>query len=218
VKDTRQSVGVSVDQSRRSAAAFAWFGDWAAGGGTRVFRRHFYACVALLIAISGAAGACTDRSELSRARTSSDNCFARGWRECKEEPYPFDVPPPSAVPTAVDGVYTRTVPASLAWAPGKCRRCPPYRLEPGRETLTFVSGRFFVAHHPPGFRSSGHFTESDGQIVLFNDANCLGFRGTYSWTIDGGKLLLNAIEDECPYTRLRQRFLMAKAWKVPSDG
>jgi hypothetical protein len=167
----------------------------------------------LLVAIS-----CSESPEGEEDRAASDNCFAQGWRECKEEPYPFNSPPPPVEETAIDGTYTRTVPESLAWAPGKCRRCPPYRLEPGRETLVFDSGRFFVNHYPPGFRSSGHFTEADDEILLYNDANCVTFEGTYRWSIENDELHLEAIEDECPFTQLRQRFFMAKDWKVAPDN
>lgn len=162
--------------------------------------------------------ACSDSEERSPQNdAAANNCFADGWEKCNEEPYPFSSPPPPATPTAIDGTYTRTISEKLAWAPGKCRRCPPYRLEPGAETLVFDSGRFFVNHHPPGFRSSGHFTESGNEILLYNDANCVGFEGTYRWTVTNGELLLEAIEDECPYTKLRQRFMMAKDWNVAPD-
>jgi hypothetical protein len=162
-----------------------------------------------------AAASCS--SSPDRDTASADNCFAQGWKKCEEEPYPFTESPPPVTPTAIDGTYTRTISEELAWAPGKCRRCPPYRLTPGSETLVFDSGRFFVNHEPPGFRGSGHFTESNHQIVLFNDANCIGMEGTYSWEIENGHLLFQAIEDECPYTRLRQRFFMAKPWTVAGE-
>jgi hypothetical protein len=182
-------------------------------GAVRWSIRKLMSAVVLTVAI--VAGGCnSDSSETERPRRASDNCFALGWKECKDEPYPFDTDPPPVVPTAVDGTYTRTISKRLAWAPGKCRRCPPYRLEPGREILEFDSGRFFVTHYPPGFKSSGHFIVSEGQIVLLNDANCLGFEGIYDWRLEDGVLFLDAVEDECPYTRLRQRFMMAKPWTV----
>jgi hypothetical protein len=177
--------------------------------GSRGIRIILLAAFVLIVA-----AACDDSSKATGAQDDTDNCFAEGWEECEQEPYPFSSPAPPVVSTAVDGTYTRNISEQLAWAPGKCRRCPPYRLEPGRETLVFDSGRFFVSHHPPGFRSKGHFTESDHQVVLFNDANCIGFEGIYNWRIENGRLYLDAVEDECPFTNLRQRFLMAKAWNV----
>jgi hypothetical protein len=168
---------------------------------------------AALVLAATVAGACTESSNDASRDAAAGNCFAEGWKECETEPYPFTSPPP-VKPTAIDGTYTRTISEKLAWAPGNCRRCPPYRLEPGDETLVFDSGRFFVTHQPPGFRSSGHFVLSDNQILLYNDANCVGFEGTYRWEIANGELRLEAIEDECPFTRLRQRFLMAKDWNV----
>lgn len=156
-------------------------------------------------------------TEADQKQSTSGNCFAAGWEECKDEPYPFSSPPPPVKATAIDGTYTRTISKDLAWAPGKCRRCPPYRLEPGRETLVFDSGRFFISHLPPGFRSSGHFTESDNRLLLYNDANCIGLEGTYRWAIEEGVLQLQVIDDECPFTKLRQRFLMAKTWNRAPD-
>ncbi|HZA39173.1 MAG TPA: hypothetical protein VFA00_00955 [Actinomycetota bacterium] len=178
---------------------------------------RFLVVLAALVMI---AAACSDDGSDPAAESgapssdSSPPCYELGWKDCPEEPYPFSTPLPPAEPTAIDGTYSRTVDEELAAAPGKCTRCPPYRLVPGDETLTFDRGRFFVQHGPPGFKMSGHFWVEGGQIRLFNDPSCLTMEGVYEWEVAGGVLSLEAVEDECPFTRLRQRFLMAKDWEV----
>ena len=179
---------------------------------------------AVLAVVVVAAGACSEggangtQESGARPNDSSDHCYELGWRNCPDEPYPFSTPLPPAEPTALDGTYTRVIEKDLAWAPGKCRRCPPYRLEPGPETLTFDRGRYFVNHEPPGFKSSGHYWLEDGQLQLFNDPSCVTFEGVYEWEIAGGVLSLTAIDDQCPFTKLRQRYLMAKDWQVVQGG
>jgi hypothetical protein len=122
--------------------------------------------------------------------------------------------------TAVDGTYSRTVPIPVAGGSVLCRRCAPYRLETGRTTLELSQGRFFVAHEAPGkptssqFRSRGHFSVTEDEIVLFNDGNCPAMQGRYRWTLVGDRLTLETIEDPCPYSRLRSRFLTATSWGV----
>jgi hypothetical protein len=172
-----------------------------------------FAVVAVMAAVVVACNEAED-ADPEPAAQSDEPCYELGWKECPTEPYPFSTPLPPAEPTAIDGRYTRTVDDSIAGAPGKCRRCPPYRLQPGDETLVFDRGRFFVTHEPPGFRSSGHFTLDGDRLVLFNDPSCIDFEGTYEWRVEGGTLELRAIEDECPFTQLRQRFLMARDWRL----
>lgn len=139
-------------------------------------------------------------------------CYERGWRECPEEPYPFSTPVPPPEPTAIDGTYTRVVDVDLAGGHVKCARCAPYRLEPGTDTLVFDRGRFFLEHDPPGFRSSGHFWVEGDRLRLFNDPNCVKFEGIYEWNLSGEVLRLEAVEDDCPFAKLRQRNLMATEW------
>jgi hypothetical protein len=173
----------------------------------------------ILVAALALAG-CTEETpnpEGSSPAARQKPCYELGWKQCPDEPYPFNTPLPPAEPTAIDGTYTRHIGESLAWAPGKCRRCPPYRLQPGTATLVFDRGRYFVEQEPPGFRSSGHFWIDGGRIVLINDPSCTRFEGTYRWSVREGVLSLQAVDDECPFTRLRQRYLMARDWRV-DDG
>jgi len=172
----------------------------------------------VLLSACSDAGTGDEGSGATSEREQNDSCYELGWKECPDEPYPFSTPLPPAEPTAIDGTYTRVIGEDIAGAPGKCRRCPPYRLEPGAETLTFDRGRFFVEHEPPGFRSSGHFRIDGGQLELFNDANCIEFEGIYEWDVSSEVLTLDAVEDECPFTRLRQRFLMIEEWRTAEAG
>ena len=166
-------------------------------------------------------GACSDAGptpDANARNAAPDECYELGWKNCPEEPYPFSTPLPPAEPTAVDGKYVRAIGDDLAGASGKCVRCPPYRLQPGTDILTLDRGRFFMEHDPPGSRSSGHFWVEENRLRLVNDANCIGMEGLYEWNLSGGRLRLEAVEDECPFTRLRQRFLMAKDWRATEAG
>ena len=197
--------------------------DWRFGGHPRdahaipyVRKGESRRDVRTLIAAIAVFGALLSACGGSEATSASDDCFAKGWKECPAEPYPFTRPLPPVAATGIDGTYRRTIDEDLAWAPGKCRRCPPYRLEPGLETLEFDSGRFFITHHPPGFRSSGHFTLAGDRLTLFNDPSCIDMKGVYTWSIEDNKLRLIPVEDECPFTELRRRFLTAKDWTKAS--
>jgi hypothetical protein len=178
--------------------------------------------LAVLTALVLTAGACSDDGPTRTAESeaaggdSSAPCYELGWKDCPDEPYPFSTPLPPAEPTAIDGTYTRTVEEDIAGAPGKCTRCPPYRLQPGTETLTFDRGRFFV--QAPKFKSSGHFWLEGQQLRFVNDPSCVTFEGVYGWEVADGVLSLEAVEDECPFTQLRQRYLMAKDWQVVEGG
>ena len=166
-------------------------------------------------------GACSDAEptpDANARNAASDDCYELGWRKCPEEPYPFSTPLPPVEPTAVDGTYSRTVGDDLAGLSGKCVRCPPYRLQAGTDVLTLDRGRFFLEHDPPGSGGSGHFWVEENRLRLVNDANCVGMEGLYEWNLSGGHLRLEAVDDECPYTRLRQRFLMATEWRAKDDG
>lgn len=141
------------------------------------------------------------------------------------EPYPYSRPAPPATPTVIDGVYSMFI--SLEEAGGKaisCRRCAPYRLDPGDAILILDRGRFYVSLVPittkkrcdqckgiPAFEATGHFEVSGNQLVLYNDASCTHGTGTYRWLIRSAKLVLLTTKDGC-FTGLRSRFLSASAW------
>jgi hypothetical protein len=52
------------------------------------------------------------------------------------------------------------------------------------------------------------------QITLFNDANCSRERGVYEWGLSQGRLRLTAVDDPCPFSQLRERFLEASTWSI----
>lgn len=130
-------------------------------------------------------------------------------------PYPFVTPTPPEQPTPVDGVYERAVPEEAAGPVGKCRRCPPYRLELGdTNTLRLDQGVFMVAHALTDWESAGHYIVDDGRIELFNDPNCPNERGVYAFTLESGVLTLDLIEDRCAFGGLRARYLGAAPWSA----
>ena len=141
------------------------------------------------------------------------------------EPYPYSRPAPPATPTVIDGVYSMFV--TLEESGGRaisCRRCAPYRLDPGDATLIFDRGRFYVSLVPtttarscpeckgiPAFEATGHFDVSGNRLVLYNDASCTHGTGIYRWSIRSNSLVLQPTKDGC-FTGLRSRFLSSSAW------
>ncbi|MGH2757485.1 MAG: hypothetical protein ACRDI3_06830 [Actinomycetota bacterium] len=160
--------------------------------------------------------ACTPSAEEPSARSAEVPL----WVRSTAEPYPFTTPVPPLKATPIDGIYSRTVPLKIAGSSVKCRRCAPYRLEIGRTRLELAKGRYFIAHRAPGkpdssqFRSRGHYSLMGDEIVLFNDANCPSTRGRYRWTLAGDRLTLETMEDPCPFSLLRSRFLTATSWDI----
>ncbi len=142
------------------------------------------------------------------------------WLTSTAEPYPFTTPIPPLEPTAIDGDYRRRVTPRVAGGPSvPCRRCAPYRIETGTTILTLAEGRYRIEHHGPGpsssqFRSSGHFSLDGDRITLFNDPECTRMEGVYTWEVSRQALTLTVVEDECPYSQLRQRFLQLTPWLV----
>ncbi|HEX6206880.1 MAG TPA: hypothetical protein VF058_00830 [Actinomycetota bacterium] len=128
-------------------------------------------------------------------------------------PYPFTTPTPPPEVTPLDGVWIREVPDELAGPVGKCRRCPPYRLELGdTNTLTIVRGTFEIEHTLHGWTNAGHvFVEAD-TATLINDPNCTSAEGVYRWTIEGDELTFELVEDACAFGDLRPRYFTSTSW------
>lgn len=137
--------------------------------------------------------------------------------ECELRPYGYVTPTPPAEPSELDGAYEREVTAAIAGHVGKCRRCPPYRMEEGETNrLLLTGGVFRVVHDPGEFRSVGHF-EVDGDTVTFlNDPTCPTTRGTYRWRLEGDVLSFEVVDDDCAFGDLRSRYLTATSW-APGD-
>jgi len=149
------------------------------------------------------AAACSGEAPAEPAATSSPVPY----------PYPFTTPTPPPLETPLDGVWEREVPPEVAGAEGKCRRCPPYRLEVGdTNTLTIDRGTFEIEHELHGWTNVGHvFVE--GEVARFiNDPNCTSAEGVYRWRISGDELSLELVEDGCAFGELRPRYLTSTAW------
>lgn len=156
--------------------------------------------------------ACSDPEPAARPTPSAPEATVT-----LSQPYPYIRPTPPARPTPVDGTYTRSVTERDAGGLGPCRRCPPYRLEIGKSTLSLQAGVFRITNEVReagaiDWRSVGHYTVSGDEIVFFNDPNCPQTRGTYRWEVTGSLLSLEVIEDECAFGGLRWRYLMAVPW------
>jgi hypothetical protein len=168
---------------------------------------------AALLAVLSVAGCSADRQAPTGTAASPTGDTDR-WRSDPDEPYPFVTPIPPDTPTPVDGRYVRTLTAA-GGAPRAipCRRCAPYRLVRGRAVITFEGGRFHLVHQAANFRASAHYLVEGDRLILFNDPNCSHVRGIYRWSLDGGNLSLEVVEDDCAFDLLRARYLSAAPWE-----
>lgn len=148
----------------------------------------------------------------SPAPPSKSSAAGEPSSPARPEPYPYTTPTPPPVPTALDGTWVREVSQEAVGGSGKCRRCPPYRLAPGEDTLELHWGVFRVSHEGVGYMAVGHYVVQGDRIVFFNDPNCSAERGTYAWTMEAGALRLEVVEDECAFGDVRVRFLTAAPW------
>lgn len=129
------------------------------------------------------------------------------------DPYPFTTPTPPREPTLLDGEFRREVPDEVTEPVGKCRRCPPYRLELGdTNTLVIEEGAFLLRHALTEWENFGHVVIEGDRATFFNDPNCLSMRGEYRWRLEGDRLSFEVLEDECPYSGLRRKYLTAAPW------
>lgn len=133
------------------------------------------------------------------------------------DPYPYTTPIPPAVATPLDGTYARHIGPAEAGGAGKCRRCPPYRMEESDQTLSFERGIFRISNEifdPKSidWKSVGHFMVDGDTVTLFNDPNCPTTRGTYRWRVPGGTLTLEVVDDPCAFGGLRWRYLTRLPW------
>ena len=135
------------------------------------------------------------------------------------DPYAYTTPTPPAETTPLDGTYARRIGPAEAGGAGKCRRCPPYRIEESDQTLAFERGVFRIANEvfdPKSidWKSVGHYTLDGNEVTLFNDPNCPATRGTYRWRVANGALRLEVVDDPCAFGGLRWRYLTRLRWKV----
>lgn len=129
------------------------------------------------------------------------------------DPYPFTTPTPPREATPLDGLFRREVPDEVAGPVGRCRRCPPYRLELGdTNTLVIREGAYLVRHELTGWENLGHVWVQGDRAAFLNDPNCTAMRGEYRWRLEGDRLTFEVVEDECPYSGLRRKYLTAAPW------
>jgi hypothetical protein len=178
---------------------------------------RLFVCVSLVAALAG----CSPESESPRLRSTEPD--EPTWRGLQAYAYTSPVPPLDA--TTLDGTYTRVLTVAQAGgAPIACRRCAPFRLDPGITWLAFDRGRYFLVFQPAGtgdvcpgckppgsFRATGHFVIEDDRLELFNDPNCQESRGAYRWNIEGETLRFEIVSDDC-FGGIRGRFLAERPW------
>ncbi|HET9671815.1 MAG TPA: hypothetical protein VFQ40_03080 [Actinomycetota bacterium] len=119
------------------------------------------------------------------------------------EPFDYREAPPLE-PTALDGFFVRVVTLDelggpVVGMPMHCRRCVPFEIDPGLETLTLYRGRYFVDHQLTGRRALGHYEVDGDEVRFFNDPNCSGTTGEYRWGLRGRTLSFVGVRDPCPF-------------------
>ena len=134
-------------------------------------------------------------------------------------PYPYTTPLPPAHSTVLDGSYIRfdleqdlrtpeqdaapTPPGGGVWMWHPVRPTVwvmppgPYSVEGGAWILQLDKGVFRVLHEATGWHSLGSYAVSGNRIELFNDPHCIEAVGIYTWSLESGRLALEAIKDEC---------------------
>lgn len=149
------------------------------------------------------------------------------------EPFPYAEPAPPDESTPLDGTYRRSISVDQAGGPPVyCQRCAPWRLDAGEGELVLERGRLYGSFEPistetpdcrsetlereckqpPGFDVTAHFRVDGETVKIFNDPNCIGMTGAYRWSLHDGTLVFEEIADECPYVRLRAKYLIAAPW------
>lgn len=119
------------------------------------------------------------------------------------EPFDYEDAPP-LLRTEIDGSYLRVVTLDelggpVVGMPTHCRRCVPFEIDPGLETLTLYRGRYFVDHQLTGRRALGHYVVDGDEVRFFNDPNCSSTTGVYRWELRGRALSLVGMADPCPF-------------------
>ena len=170
-------------------------------------RRRATAAALSLLAL-GAVSLLADASVVDRARStpmmspSVADPLRVPFSE-RFEPFDYrDAPPLERTP--VDGSYVRIVTldqlgGSVAGMPTHCRRCVPYEIDPGLETLTLYRGRYYVDHQLTGRRALGHYVVDGDEVRFFNDPNCSSTTGVYRWELRGRTLSFVGVADPCPF-------------------
>ncbi len=136
----------------------------------------------------------------------------------RKTPYPYAIPLPAPKQTILDDTYTKVEQTDSP--PVHCLRCPDYARGGGVWKLSLDRGVFRIFHEATGWHSLGSFVLSKDrrtagtvdQLVLFNDPNCPEYVATYTWRLEEGALILEAIEDSCSM-HLRAMNLTSLPWQ-----
>ena len=142
--------------------------------------------------------ACSPGADAPTATPVVSGVFADAWSDLAQKtPYPYTTPLPPAESTPIDGTWSKFDPREGTRP--FCVRCMPYPAEGGVWMLQLDRGifRIFSTRSLNGWRSFGSFTVSESRMTLFNDPNCHETVGTYTWKLENGQLILEAVEDEC---------------------
>jgi hypothetical protein len=118
-------------------------------------------------------------------------------------PHPYLLPLPTPRRTSLDGTYNKV--ELKETPPVHCLRCPDYAPEGGIWKLNLDKGTFRIIHEMTGWKSIGSYvvtrdrwtSGAPDQLLLFNDPTCPDAIGLYTWRLDEGNLILEAIDDTC---------------------
>lgn len=132
------------------------------------------------------------------------------WFALQERtPYPYLTPLPPPNPSVIDGTYVKS--EESLYAPVHCRRCPDYASDGGIWILRFDKGIYRIHSRLTGWRSVGSYSLTEDRLTLFNDVYCGNEIGTYAWSVEQRKLVLEEIKDDCSF-RLRAKNLTLLPW------
>ena len=132
-------------------------------------------------------------------------------------PHPYLLPLPEPRRTSLDGTYAKV--ELKETPPVHCLRCPDYAPEGGIWKLNLDKGTFRIIHAMTGWKSIGSFvvtrdrwtSGAPDQLLLFNDPTCPDAIGLYTWRLEAGNLILEAIDDTCAI-HLRAMNLTGLPW------
>jgi hypothetical protein len=127
----------------------------------------------------------------------------------EQDPFPYTTALPPLSPTELDGLYAKLEPSK--GTPVPCRRCPDYLPEGGVWKLSLDDGAFRIFHPFTGWHSLGSFTVSGRRFVVSNDPACYREVGVYTWTLHGGRLSFDVLDDACQVGR-RARSFASMPW------
>ena len=132
------------------------------------------------------------------------------WSELLERnPFPYRIPLAEAVPTPIDGTYTRTTPIAESHIP--CRRCADWRPEGGVWKINFSRGIFRIMHRDTAWKNMGSYYIAKDRIIFANDPVCHDEIGVYKWIREENQIRFELIDDDCAI-KLRAANLTRAVW------